>query len=127
MARYWGTPPETMAALRAEFTFDFDACPHPRPEGFDGLVLPWGESTWVNPPFKGPMAVWVRKCALEGKRGLAVLAIPCFRERAIQLADRLGAEIRFLGMIPWRDLDTGEVGEARPMVIAIWRRAKRRR
>ena len=33
---YWLTPPDLYAALDAEFHFTFDACPHPRPEGFDG-------------------------------------------------------------------------------------------
>jgi phage N-6-adenine-methyltransferase len=30
---YWLTPPDIYAALDAEFHFDFDACPHPRPRG----------------------------------------------------------------------------------------------
>ena len=38
--RYWATPPEMMAALNAEFAFDYDPCPHPRPDGFDGLAVP---------------------------------------------------------------------------------------
>jgi hypothetical protein len=48
---YWITPPDLMARLQAEFGFTFDACPHPVPQGFDGLVDPWGASTYVNPPF----------------------------------------------------------------------------
>lgn len=42
---YWLTPPELMASLRAEFGFDFDACPFPRPDNFDGLTQDWGHST----------------------------------------------------------------------------------
>src|SRR4051812_29946349 len=66
---YWLTPPDLYAALDAEFRFDFDPCPHPIPEGFDGLTCEWGKSNYVNPPFgsiihegkkKGPTA-WVRK------------------------------------------------------------------
>ena len=50
---YWVTPPDLMKQLTDEFHFDFDPCPHPRPEGFDGLVVEWGKSNWVNPPFTG--------------------------------------------------------------------------
>lgn len=35
---YWITPPDMYAALDNEFHFDFDAAPHPRPDGFDGLT-----------------------------------------------------------------------------------------
>jgi hypothetical protein len=48
---YWLTPPELMESLQKEFGFTFDACPYPRPEGFDGLTADWGGSTYVNPPF----------------------------------------------------------------------------
>lgn len=65
---YWLTPPAVMDALREEFPFDFDACPYPRPEGFDGLTVPWGEWTHVNPPFNGPTA-WVRKAIAESPTG----------------------------------------------------------
>ena len=47
------TPPEFMAELDAEFHFDFDPCPHPRPAGFDGLKVDWGRANYVNPLFWG--------------------------------------------------------------------------
>src|SRR3546814_11981679 len=40
---YWLTPPDLYAALDAEFHFDFDPCPYPKPEGFDGLTFEWGQ------------------------------------------------------------------------------------
>jgi hypothetical protein len=40
---YWLTPPDLYAKLDAEFHFDFDPCPYPLPEGFDGLTCEWGE------------------------------------------------------------------------------------
>lgn len=48
---YWLTPPDLYAKLDAEFNFDFDPCPFPLPEGFDGLTCEWGTSNYVNPPF----------------------------------------------------------------------------
>src|SRR5579863_1331970 len=62
---YWLTPPALYAELDAEFHFDFDPCPYPLPEGFDGLTCDWGQRNYVNPPFgsivhhgkkKGPTA-----------------------------------------------------------------------
>lgn len=81
--RYWLTPPEIYAALNAEFGFDFDPCPYPRPEGFDGLAIPWGRMNYVNPPFRktdgntdGPTA-FVRKAIEEQQKGnSSVLLIP---------------------------------------------------
>lgn len=54
---YWLTPPDLYAALDAEFHFDFDPCPYPLPEGFDGLTCEWGQSNYVNPPF-GSIMEW---------------------------------------------------------------------
>lgn len=49
---YWLTPPELLARLSAEYgPFDFDPCPYPLPEGFDGLTCEWGQRNYVNPPF----------------------------------------------------------------------------
>ena len=76
---YWLTPPELYDELNAEFNFDFDPCPYPKPEGFDGLTCEWGQRNYVNPPFgsimhqgpddkkpkkKGPTA-WMRKAIVH--------------------------------------------------------------
>ena len=66
---YWVTPPDVLAALDAEFHFDFDPCPHPRPDGFDGLLVEWGKSNWVNPPLTGGVSAWVKKAILEQSKG----------------------------------------------------------
>ena len=73
---YWLTPPDLYASLHAEFNFTFDPCPYPLPAGFDGLTMPWGQSSYVNPPFgsiihegkkKGPTA-WARKAIAENQQ-----------------------------------------------------------
>ncbi len=42
---YWLTPPDLLKLLNDEFKFDFDPCPFPIPEGFDGLTCEWGGQT----------------------------------------------------------------------------------
>jgi hypothetical protein len=108
--RYWLTPPDLMAKLQAEFAFDFDACPHPRPDGFDGLKVPWGKSTWVNPPFTGSTwPKWIRKGELELKQGnLSVFAIPVYCARPIQQLVKAGAEFRPPKHIAWIAIEDGE-------------------
>lgn len=50
---YWLTPDTLYAELDLEF--DFDPCPFPRLDGFDGLTADWGKSSYVNPPFDSVM------------------------------------------------------------------------
>ena len=52
---YWLTPPELLRALKSEFQFDFDACPFPKPDDFDGLTCDWGMSSYANIPFEDPV------------------------------------------------------------------------
>src|SRR5262249_954105 len=45
----WRTRPEIYKQLEAEFgPFDFDATPHPRPQGVNSLEVPWGLRTFCN-------------------------------------------------------------------------------
>lgn len=39
---YWLTPPKLMESLQLEFNFNYDPCPYPRPDGYDGLKADWG-------------------------------------------------------------------------------------
>lgn len=76
---YWITPPEIMIPLNDIFDFDFDPCPFPKPEGFNGLECEWGQRNFVNPPFGsipnpkgfgrkiGPTG-WMRKTILEQQK-----------------------------------------------------------
>ena len=79
---FWITPPEMYNPLNAEFGFDFDACPFPRPEGFDGLTVEWGSATYCNPPWPGStggikLHDWVGKAIKEHAKGkTVVLALP---------------------------------------------------
>lgn len=42
---YWLTPLDLMDDLQREFSFDFDPCPFPKPDDFDGLRCEWGGLT----------------------------------------------------------------------------------
>ena len=48
---YWLTPKELMDQLQREFNFDYDPCPYPKPDDYDGLDADWGKKNYVNPPF----------------------------------------------------------------------------
>lgn len=105
---YWLTPPELMEALDEEFGFDFDACPYPRPDGFDGLTAEWGASSYVNPPFNGPTA-WVRKAIEEAAKGKDVVFVfPT--PKWIHYLLLAGAEFRSLGDVRWCATEDGSPG-----------------
>jgi hypothetical protein len=115
---YWLTPPDLMAKLEAEFHFDFDPCPYPQPDGFDGLVVPWGQSNYVNPPFKGPTK-WIRKALAEHAEGKqVVLVFPI--DKWIHWMIAAGAEIRNLGDVRWLSTEDGQAGKGTGRHIACF-------
>jgi hypothetical protein len=124
---YWLTPPALMAALQLEFAFDFDACPHPKPDDFDGLTCEWGSSTYVNPPFgsivhngkkKGPTA-WMRKAIEEHAKGKRVVVVyPVDKWVLMMLA--AGAEVRNLGDVRWLATEDGSAGKGTGRHIACF-------
>lgn len=128
---YWLTPPDLMQSLQLEFNFDFDACPYPKPEDFDGLVNEWGKSTYVNPPFgsilhKSPtdkkakkkgMTAWVRKAIEEHKKGKRVVMVYPIDKWVLMLV-AAGAKISNLGDVKWVATEDGTPGKGTGRHIA---------
>lgn len=82
---YWKTPPDMLEELNREFQFDFDPCPHPRPDDFDGLAVPWGKSNWVNPPFTGGVMRWIRKAISERAEAALIILMSNSALRSLAL------------------------------------------
>ncbi|HDA7912414.1 TPA: hypothetical protein O5W02_002852, partial [Staphylococcus aureus] len=128
---YWLTPPELYALLHAEFDFNFDPCPFPLPDGFDGLTCEWGTSNYVNPPFgsiihegkkKGPTA-WVRKAIEEWRKGKrVVLVYPIDKWVLMLLKAILGenAHVRNLGDVKWLATEGRSAGKGTGRHIACF-------
>ena len=116
---YWLTPPELLAELNAVHgPFDFDPCPYPKPEGFNGLDEEWGKSNYVNPPFgsivldgkkKGPTA-WARKAIAEHQKGKdVVLVYPI--DKWIHYLISAGAVLKSLGDVRWHSIEDNLAGK----------------
>jgi len=115
---YWLTPPDLMAQLQMEFAFDYDPCPYPRPEGYDGLTAEWGQSNYVNPPFKGPTA-WVRKAIAENKKGKRIVFVFPI-DRWVLMFLKAGAVVRNLGDVKWLATEDGSAGNGTGRHIAMF-------
>lgn len=117
---YWLTPPELMEQLQDEFNFDFDACPYPRPEGYDSLLEEWGQSTYVNPPFAGPTA-WVRKAMHESEQGKRVVFVfPIYKWILMLLNHPNFKEVRNLKDVKWCAIEDGSAGKGIGQHIACF-------
>lgn len=128
---YWLTPPDLMADMQEEFNFDFDPCPFPKPDDFDGLTCEWGKSNYVNPPFgsimhqgpndkkpkkKGPTA-WARKAIEESKKGKKVVLVYPIDKWILMLLEA-GAKVSNLGDVKWVATEDGSVGKGTGRHIA---------
>ena len=124
---YWLTPPELMATLQAEFAFDFDPCPFPKPDGLDGLECEWGKSNYVNPPFgsvihngkKKGVTAWVRKAIAEHKKGKRVVLVFPLDKWVLMLLKE-GAQVRNLGDIKWCATEDGKPGNGTGRHVAAF-------
>jgi hypothetical protein len=126
---YWLTPPVLYAELDAEFHFDFDPRPWPKPDGFDGLKCAWGKSNYVNPPFgciihegrkKGPTA-WMRKAIEEQRKGnLSVVVYPVDKWVLMMLRAVGVDDVRNLGDVRWHAIEDGTQGKGTGRHIAAF-------
>ena len=115
---YWLTPPTLLNELNKEFNFDFDPCPYPLPENFNGLLAEWGNSNYVNPPFgsiivggkkKGPTA-WARKAIIEYKKGNKVVLVYPIDKWILMLLEHC-SEVRNLKDVKWLATEDNSEGK----------------
>ena len=109
----WETPDYIYDPLNKEFGFDFDPCPLREiitPET-DGLLIEWGQSNFVNPPYTRHLKeAFILKAIEERKKGkTCVLLIPASTDTAIY-HDYIvpnAKEIRFLrGRVKFKGINT---------------------
>jgi hypothetical protein len=124
---YWLTPHALYQSLDEEFSFDFDPCPFPKPDDFDGLTCDWGQSSYVNPPFgsimhqgkkKGPTA-WARKAIAENQKGKTVVLVYPMDKWVLMLL-QAGAKVRNLGDVKWLATEDGSTGKGTGRHIACF-------
>lgn len=117
---YWLTPPHLLQELKDEFRFDFDSCPYPREPEFDGLIQPWGSSTYCNPPFAGPTA-WVRKAISESEKGKSIVFVFPMPKWALMLLTHPNLrEVRNLKDVKWCAVEDGSPGKGIGQHIAMF-------
>lgn len=96
-SNHWQTPQWLYDELDREFNFDFDPCPNYA--DFDGLIIDWGHSNFINPPYdRVNKPKFIQKAYSEWKKGkTCVLLIPSATGTK-QFHDLIlpNAEIRFL-------------------------------
>lgn len=125
---YWLTPPDLFEKLNSEFRFDFDPCPYPKPEGFDGLTCEWGLRNYVNPPFgsiihqgrkKGPTA-WMRKAIEEQKKGKLSVVVYPVDKWVLMMLSATGSNVRNLGDVRWHSIEDNSQGKGTGRHIAAF-------
>jgi hypothetical protein len=130
---YWLTPKDLYKKLDQENNFDFDPCPYPKPDNFDGLTCEWGKSNYVNPPFgsiihegkkKGATA-WVRKALAEHEKGKDIVFVYPIDKWILMLIEA-GAEITNLKDVKWCATEDGLPGKGLGRHIACFKLKKRK-
>jgi hypothetical protein len=126
---YWLTPMPLMENLQREFSFNYDPCPYPKPDDYDGLRAEWGDSNYVNPPFgsyvceidgkkKGPTA-WARKCIEEYKKGKRVVMVYPIDKWVLMMLEA-GAQVRNLKDVKWCATEDGSQGKGTGRHVACF-------
>lgn len=75
----FATPPELYNEWNQKYHFDFDPCPYNEGEILnDGLVIEWGKSNYVNPPYTQKLKEgFVKRAVEEQKKGnQSVMLLP---------------------------------------------------
>ena len=77
----WKTPQTLYDKLNKEFNFDFDPCPLYNGEitpDKDGLLIPWGKSNFINPPYSRKLKeAFIKRAIEESKKGaVCVMLLP---------------------------------------------------
>lgn len=124
---YWLTPPDLMRSLQLEFNFDYDPCPFPLPEGYDGFVAEWGKCCYVNPPFQPVMSggklkgvtAWAKKIIHEHTQGKKVVFVYPLDKWLLKLI-AYATEIRNLGDVRWIATEDGSTGPGIGRHIAMF-------
>ncbi len=137
----WATPKEFYDKLNQEFNFDFDPCPlnlgEITPEN-DGLLIEWGESNFVNPPYSRELKEkFVLKAIEESKKGkLCVMLLPVststklFHEHILPNQKEIRfikGRIKFLGINTKGEYVTNKAPMHDSMIIIFKSRKLRRR
>ena len=115
------TPKDFYKRLNAEFHFDFDPCPYKA--DFDGLVVPWRGSVFVNPPYSS-IEPFVTKGIQElacGNAHTIVYLLPCRTDvRYFHNLIYGKAELRFIkGRLNFNDAKTPSPF---PVYLAIFKK-----
>lgn len=69
----YSTPSDLFHRLNSEFNFNDDPCPIIPKD--DGLSRPWGEVTFVNPPYGRLIGDWIKKGYEESQEGKTVVML----------------------------------------------------
>jgi hypothetical protein len=124
---YWLTPKWLMKTLHDRFQFNFDPCPYPKPDEFDGLNCEWGTSNYVNPPFgviiqngkKKGQTAWARKAIEEYKKGKKVVMVYPIDKWVLMMIEA-GAKIENLKDVKWESIEDGSAGNGTGRHIAMF-------
>ena len=137
----WATPKEFYDKLNQEFNFDFDPCPlnlgEITPEN-DGLLIEWGESNFVNPPYSRELKEkFVLKAIEESKKSkLCVMLLPVststklFHEHILPNQKEIRfikGRIKFLGINTKGEYVTNKAPMHDSMIVIFKSRKLRRR